>query len=66
MFQLKPISKEAINEALQKAERYRLLNEPQLAESICNDILDVDPENHSATGHHAAGHYRSVWKIFID
>ncbi len=49
MFHLKPISKEAINEALQKAERYRLLNEPQLAESICQDILDIDPQNHQAT-----------------
>src|SRR4030095_857828 len=48
MFNLKPISREAISEALQKAERYRLLNEPQLAESICQDILDIDPENHQA------------------
>ncbi|HZV69414.1 MAG TPA: hypothetical protein VFG10_07720 [Saprospiraceae bacterium] len=48
MFQLKPISTGAVNEALQKAERYRLLNEPQLAESICQDILDVDPENQQA------------------
>lgn len=48
MFQLKPISREAIPEALQKAERYRLLNEPQLAESICQDVLDIDPENSKA------------------
>lgn len=46
MFPLKPISKEGIPEALAKAERYRLLNEPQLAESICLDILELDPENH--------------------
>jgi len=45
MFQLKPISPEAIDEALKKAERYRLLNEPQLAESICQDILEIDPDN---------------------
>jgi len=48
MFQLKPISKEAVDEALKKAERYRLLNEPQLADSICQDILDVDPGNKEA------------------
>ncbi len=48
MFQLKPISKEGIAEALQKAERYRLLNEPRLAESICEDILEVEPDNHRA------------------
>jgi len=28
MFELKPLSKEAIPAALEKAERYRLLNEP--------------------------------------
>lgn len=45
MFQLKQISKESIPEALEKAERYRLLNEPMLAESICLDILEADPQN---------------------
>ena len=44
-FRLKPISKEAIPGAIQKAERYRLLNESRAAESICRDILDIDPEN---------------------
>ena len=48
MHQLKPISKESIPVALEKAERYRLLNEPQLAQSICLDILEADPENPKA------------------
>jgi hypothetical protein len=48
MFQLKPISKESIPVALEKAERYRLLNEPWLAESICLDILATEPENTKA------------------
>lgn len=48
MFQLKPISKEGIPEALKKAERYRLLNEPLLSESICQDILEIEPGNHQA------------------
>jgi len=48
MFELKPLSKEGINAALSKGERYRLLNEPRLAESICLDILEIDPENHDA------------------
>jgi hypothetical protein len=48
MFELKKISKEGIPVALEKAERYRLLNEPWLAESICFDILEVDPENSKA------------------
>jgi len=48
MFTLKPISKDAIPRAVDKAERYRLLNEPKEAESICLDILQVDPENQQA------------------
>ncbi len=48
MLQLKKISIESIPEALEKAERYRLLNEPKLAESICLDILEVDPKNSKA------------------
>jgi hypothetical protein len=49
MFQIKPISKESIPAALEKAERYRLLSEPMLAESICMDILEIDPQNNKAT-----------------
>lgn len=48
MFELKPLSREAIPRALEKAERYRLLNEPWQAESICLDILRIDPENQEA------------------
>jgi hypothetical protein len=48
MFNLKPLSREAIPRALEKAERYRLLNEPWQAESICLDILRIDPENQEA------------------
>lgn len=48
MFQLKPLSKEAVPRALEKAERYRLLNEPAEAESICEDVLKVDPGNQQA------------------
>jgi tetratricopeptide (TPR) repeat protein len=47
-FELKPISRAAVGEALEKAKRYRLLNEPTLAESICLDVLEVDPENQRA------------------
>jgi hypothetical protein len=42
---LKRISAEAIPRALQKAERYRLLNQSWATESICQDILEVDPAN---------------------
>ena len=45
MHQLKTISAEAIPRAIQKAERYRLLNQSWATESICLDILAVDPTN---------------------
>jgi hypothetical protein len=47
-FQPKPISREGIPAALEKAQRYRLLNEPVQAESICLDILAVEPDNQAA------------------
>ena len=43
--ELKRLSPAAIPGALAKAERYRLLNEPEQAESICEDVLAVDPGN---------------------
>jgi tetratricopeptide (TPR) repeat protein len=46
--QLKSISKAGIPEALAKVELYRYLNEPEEAESICRDILAVDPEQQLA------------------
>jgi hypothetical protein len=45
---LKPLSPDAIPAALAKAERYRFLNEPGAAESICLDVLAVDPGNQAA------------------
>ena len=48
MFELKPLSTDAIAAALVKAERYRLLNEAEEAESICLDVLAVDPDNQQA------------------
>lgn len=48
MYAPKPISHDSVPGALAKAERYRLLNEPGEAESICLDILAIDPENQQA------------------
>jgi hypothetical protein len=48
-FELKPLAKDSIEPALDKAEHYRLLNQPRLAESICLDILDVDAGNQKAS-----------------
>ena len=46
--ELKTISKAGIPEALAKVELYRYLNEPEEAESICRDILAVDPDQQLA------------------
>ena len=48
MFELERISKDAIPASLEKAMHYRLLNEPLQSESICLDILEVEPENQQA------------------
>ncbi len=44
-FNLKPLSKEGVEAAIEKAEKYRLLNDPLMAESICLDILEIEPGN---------------------
>jgi hypothetical protein len=48
MHTLKPISRGAGVAALEKALRYRLLNEPMEAESICLDVLQAEPANQEA------------------
>jgi hypothetical protein len=47
-FTPKPITKDGIPAALQKAERYRVINDPSSAESICLDVLAVSPDNQQA------------------
>jgi len=47
-FNLKPLSKEAVAPALARAEHYRLLNQPVVAESICLDVLTADADNQKA------------------
>ena len=47
-FELKLLSRNAISDALEKAHRYRLLDEPWQAESICLDVLRIDPANQTA------------------
>ena len=48
MPELRPITRDAIPRALEKAERYRMLNEPFFAESICLDVLAADPGHQRA------------------
>src|SRR5262249_5664887 len=50
MSEFKPISHDAIPLALEKAERYPLLNDPAQAESICLDIPAIHRENQQALG----------------
>src|SRR6185436_241448 len=48
MYEPKPLTREGIPRALERAERYRLLNEPVEAESICLDVLDAEAQNPQA------------------
>lgn len=48
MVELRTLTADAVPSALEKAKRYRLLNEPEEAESICQDILAVDPAHQEA------------------
>ena len=45
---LKRIRPESLDVALAKAEHYRALNQPEEAESICRDVLEVDAEKQNA------------------
>jgi hypothetical protein len=45
---LKRISKSGIAEALAKVELYRFLNQPEEAESICLDVLAIEPQHQLA------------------
>jgi hypothetical protein len=44
-YKLKYISTAGIAEAITKVELYRSLNEPEEAESICRDILAIEPQH---------------------
>ena len=48
MTKLKEIARGSIGRALDRAEHCRLRNEPWEAESICLDVLDVEPEHQEA------------------
>jgi tetratricopeptide (TPR) repeat protein len=47
-YKVKRISTLGIAEAISKAELYRSLNEPEEAESICRDILAIEPQHQFA------------------
>ena len=48
MAKLKKLSEQAVPAAIKRAAYYRLLNEPMQSESICRDVLRVDPDNQEA------------------
>ena len=74
-YEIKRISTAGIAEAIAKAELYRSLNEPEEAESICRDILAIEPQHQLAlrllglaltdqfTGH-GSDRYRETEEIF--
>ena len=48
MFEFKTLSLDAVPAAMERALRYRLLHMPEIAASICEDVLAIDPENQEA------------------
>jgi tetratricopeptide (TPR) repeat protein len=46
--ELKRLHRESLDVALTKATHYRDLNQPEEAESICRDVLDVDTDRQDA------------------
>lgn len=54
MSELKPLSADAIPQAIEKANHYRLLNQPWQAESICRDILRTD-----------SGHQQAIYTLIL-
>jgi tetratricopeptide (TPR) repeat protein len=76
-YTIKRISTAGIGEAIAKAELYRSLNEPEEAESICRDIVAIEPQHQLAlrllglaltdqfTGH-GSDRYREAEKIFLE
>ena len=46
--ELKKIRPSAVDAAVEKAEKYRDLNQPFEAESICRDVLDASPDHPGA------------------
>ena len=47
-YELKRLAARNVEAALEKASVYRDLNQPEEAESICRDVLDVDASNQRA------------------
>lgn len=47
-FTLKRLPLASLEEAIARAAHYRDLNQPEEAESICRDVLDVDPASQPA------------------
>jgi tetratricopeptide (TPR) repeat protein len=63
-YELKRLSEKNLNHALEKAEKYRDLNQPEEAESICRDVLEVSPDHQPTLrtlGLALTDRYRSSW-----
>jgi tetratricopeptide (TPR) repeat protein len=64
MLELKRLTTQNLEAALSKASTYRDLNQPEEAESICLDVLDVEPKNQLALrvlGLAITDQFRGTW-----
>lgn len=68
-WQLKKLADKNLDAAVTLAKHYRDLNQPEEAESICRDVLDVSPENVDAwrtLGLALTDQFPSSWMTLFD
>jgi tetratricopeptide (TPR) repeat protein len=69
MYELKRLPPGSVDRALEKADHYRELNQPEEAESICRDVLDISPGNPTALkllGLALTDRFPSAWTSVFD
>jgi len=69
VYELKHLTPKSLPEAIERAKHYRDLNQPEEAESICRDVLDVDPKHQEATktlGLALTDRFPREWKNLFD
>jgi tetratricopeptide (TPR) repeat protein len=66
---LKPLKARNLAAAVALAKHYRDLNQPEEAESICRDVLDVTPDDHEALrtlGLALTDQFPTLWATLFD
>lgn len=68
-YELKPLTSKNLAAAVELAKHYRDLNQPEEAESICRDVIEVAPDNEDAwrtLGLALTDQFPSRWMTLFD